>query len=141
MFPYSSRGVAAAQHLGEIAYQWRNYTAVGAIGPDISFCFQTSKAPPEMSYSTLLSGFVKYGSGSTKTSWKSGRSGLNLQLPVLEIVESNQRASTEELGQALQELAGAIMNAIIDLITKLWDCSGLPTSGVPQGPKRTLFLV
>jgi hypothetical protein len=133
-------GIAAAQHLGEIAYQWRNYTAVGAIGPDIFFLLPDFKGTT----GNVLLHFVEW----IREVWEwidenfmekwekwaepaiTGAGNLLNQI-------SGQ--VLEELGQALQELAGAIMNAIIDLITKLWDWFGLLTSGVPQGFEESAF--
>src|SRR6266498_2868740 len=37
-------GAAAAQQLGEMAHKWRNYLALGALGPDIAFLLPDFKS-------------------------------------------------------------------------------------------------
>jgi Zinc dependent phospholipase C len=133
-------GAAAAQQLGELCHQWRNYVALGAIGPDIFFLLPDFKAGTgnvllhvvdwvrevyEVIDSDFLSKFEKWiGPVSSGAG---------------DILNHVSGDVIGEIGQALQELGAAVQSAVLDLITRLWDWFGVLTSGVPQGFGDTAF--
>jgi len=123
-----------AQSLGELAHTWRNYLALGAIGPDIFFLlpdFKGDKGNVLLTvtnwvlsvWDTIDSEFV--------SKWEKWAQ------PAIDGVGDVLNQATggvlAEPGQALQELSSAITDAILELVTQLYDWFGLLTSGVPQG--------
>ncbi len=129
-----------AQHLGEIAHEWRNYLAAGAIGPDIFFLLPDFKGDTGnvlltvtnwvlSVWDTLDSEFV--------SKWEKWAQ------PAIDGVGDVLNQATggvlAELGQALQELSSAITDAVLDLLSQLYDWFGLLTSGVPQGFDDSAF--
>ncbi|MDA8437770.1 MAG: zinc dependent phospholipase C family protein [Propionibacterium sp.] len=129
-----------AQGLGDLAHTWRNYLAAGAIGPDIFFLlpdFKGDKGNVLLTvtnwvlsvWDTLDSEFV--------SKWETWAQ------PAIDGVGNVLNQTTggvlAQLGQAMQELSSAITDAIIELLTQLYDWFGLLTSGVPQGYGDSAF--
>lgn len=133
-------GPQHAKELGEIAHKWRNYLALGAIGPDIFFLLPDFKSET----GNVLLHFVDWVRDvyevideqflSKWEKWFGPVSSGNGQ-----ILNNLTGGVLAEIGQAFQELSKALQDAIFDLIIKLWDWFGLLTSGVPQGFKETAF--
>jgi len=133
-------GAAAAQTLGQNAYKWRNYLAAGAIGPDIFFMLPDFKGTT----GNVLLHLVDW----VRDVWewidenfmeKWDKWAAPAISGVGDILNSMSGGVLAQLGQALEELAGVIKNAVISLITKLWDWFGLLTSGVPQGFEESAY--
>lgn len=129
-----------AQSLGDLAHTWRNYLAAGAIGPDIFFLlpdFKGNKGNVLLTvtnwvlsvWDTLDSEFI--------SKWeKWAQPAID---GVGDVLNQMSGGVLAELGQALQEIAAAITDAILELITQLYDWFGLLTSGVPQGYGDSAF--
>ncbi|WP_345800297.1 zinc dependent phospholipase C family protein [Microbacterium sp. AZCO] len=130
-FPVSA---ADAQTIGEHCHTWRNYLALGSLGPDVFY---------------LLPDFKN-------TTGQVIRQVVQWALDVWEIVDSefvgkwenwidpistnnSQLASqltgglSTQLAQVLDELTSAIMSAFKGLLAEMGDWFGVLTSGVPQG--------
>ena len=123
-----------AQQIGEICHTWRNYLALGSLGPDLFY---------------LLPDFKN-------TTGQVIRQVVQWCLDVWEVVDSefvgkwekwidpistnnSQLASqltgglSTQLAQVLDELTSAIMSAFTGLLAQMGDWFGVLTSGVPQG--------
>ncbi|GAA4491664.1 zinc dependent phospholipase C family protein [Microbacterium panaciterrae] len=130
-FPVSA---AQAQVIGEHCHTWRNYLALGSLGPDVFY---------------LLPDFKN-------TTGQVIRQVVQWALDVWEVVDSafigkwekwidpistnnSQLASqltgglSTQLAQVLDELTSAIMTAFKGLLAEMGDWFGVLTSGVPQG--------
>src|SRR6266498_1789222 len=133
-------GAAAAQQLGEMAHKWRNYLALGALGPDIAFLLPDFKSET----GNVLLHFVEWVRDVYEPLDEQFLSKFEKWIgPVSsgagDILNHVSGDVLAEIGQLMQELAGALQDAILDLITRLWDWFGLLTSGVPQGFGDTAF--
>jgi hypothetical protein len=122
-----------AQELGEICHTWRNYLALGAIGPDMFYLLPDFHSPGGVLLNVVewirdvyealddqfLGAWNKYvdpvGKGAEDLA--NGVSGQVL----------------DELRQTYDGLAEALKLAVVDLLAHQWDWFGLFTSGVPQG--------
>ncbi|HEX2705440.1 MAG TPA: hypothetical protein VHM65_06750, partial [Candidatus Lustribacter sp.] len=123
-----------ARDIGEMCHTWRNYLALGSLGPDLFY---------------LLPDF-------TNTKGAVLRQVVKWCLDVWEVVDStfvstwekwidpistnsSQLASqltgglSSQLAQVLDELTSAIMSAFTGLLAQMGDWFGILTSGVPQG--------
>lgn len=133
-------GAAAAQQLGEMAYQWRNYLAAGAIGPDIFFLlpdFKGTTGNVLLHFVEWLREVWEWLDENFMEKWEKWAEPAITGAGDLLNQMSGQLLG--ELGQALQELSAAIQNAILDLLIKVWDWFGLLTSGVPQGFEESAY--
>lgn len=133
-------GVPNAQALGELCYKWRNYLAAGAIGPDIFFLLPDFKG----STGNVLLTFVRWFREvfeiiDEKFMAKWEKWAEPALTGVGDVLNQISGGMLQEIGQALQELAAAIKDAIIDLIAQLWDWFGILTSGVPKGYADSAF--
>jgi len=133
-------GVAAAQSLGQNAYKWRNYLAAGAIGPDIFFMLPDFKGTT----GNVLLHLVDWGrevwewlDKNFMSKWEKWAEPAITGIG--DILNGLTGGLLNELGQALAELAAAIKDAVLNLLTKLWDWFGILTSGVPQGFEESAF--
>jgi hypothetical protein len=125
---------ADAQALGELAHTWRNYLAAGAIGPDIFFLLPDYKG----NVGNVLLTFVEWYrevwdviDEDFMSAWeKWAEPAISGQGEVLNQITGGVLS---ELGDAMSSLTSAIKDAIIELLTKLFDWFGVLSSGVPQG--------
>jgi hypothetical protein len=129
-----------AQALGDLAHTWRNYLAAGAIGPDIFFLlpdFKGDKGNVLLSVSNWVLSVWDVLDSEFVSKWEKWAQ------PAIDGVGDVLNQATggvlAELGQALQEISSAIMDAVLELVTQLYDWFGLLTSGVPQGFADSAF--
>ena len=132
--PGSGLTPAQAARVGEICHTWRNYLAIGALGPDLFYLlpdFTDGKGVVIRQVvrwaldvwaeidATFISRWEKWiGPISTNSS---------------QLASQLTGGLSNQLGQILDELSGAIMNAFKGLLTGMGDWFGVLTSGVPQG--------
>jgi hypothetical protein len=139
-FPGGPEAVQAVRELGEVAHTWRNYLAVGALGPDLFFLLPDFKGD----MGNALLHFVDW----TREVWEDIDETIverweTWVQPILDndddFIDGLSGGSLHQIGQALEELTAAIRNAFLDLLARLWDWFGLLTSGVPSGYSETAF--
>ena len=129
-FPIS---VSEAQALGEVCHTWRNYLALGSLGPDVFYLL------PDFSNTKgcVLRQVVKWSLDVWEQidsefigKWEKWISPIS--------TNSSQLASqltgglSNQLAQVLDEVTTAIMSAFKGLLAQMGDWFGVLTSGVPQ---------
>lgn len=127
-------GAQRAKQLGNISYKWRNYLALGAIGPDIFYLLPDFKPPFGNDLMAIINWYLQVWStfeDLVLKSWdKYAQPAVRGQGAILNQVTGGL---LREIGQAHQELASALKDLVIDVAAHLWDWFGIFSSGVPQG--------
>ena len=130
-FPIGKDG---AIDLGEIAYKWRNYLAAGALGPDIFFLLPDFSGDKGNVLRTIIDWIRDVWEVLDEEFLKRWN---EWAAPVISgvgnVINQISGGVAREIGTMLQELAELIKDAILGLLTKLYDWFGLLTSGVPKG--------
>src|SRR5580765_2919441 len=131
---------AEAQRLGELCHTWRNYLAVGALGPDLFYLLPDFKEPVgsvlmhvvtwlldtwEVIDSQLIGPYEDW-FGSTSSNDADLTNGLTSGL-------------AGQIGAAMDELSSAMFAALEGLVTRFHDLFGILTSGPPQGVAESAF--
>jgi hypothetical protein len=131
---------ADAQAAGEAAHTWRNYLALGAIGPDIFFLLPDFKGNTGNVLLTvtewILSTWDEIDEEFVSKWEKWAEPAID---GVGDVLNQMSGGVLNELGEALQEISSAITDAIMALVTKLYDWFGLLSSGVPQAYGDSAF--
>lgn len=131
---------AEAARLGALAHTWRNYLAVGALGPDLFFMLPDFKAPLGSPLLNVAEWVLDV--------WEEVESLILDPLdewlgPVgannSDLLAAFTGGVSTELAFAMDELMGAIQSEIMSLLTRMRDLFGLLTSGVPQGLEESAF--
>lgn len=125
---------AQATQVGEICHTWRNYLAVGALGPDLFYLLPDFKN----GIGVVIRQVVRWAldvweeiDATFVSRWEKWIGPIS--------TNSSQLASqltgglSTQLAQILDELTGAIVNAFKGLLAEMGDWFGVLTSGVPQG--------
>lgn len=127
-------GTGEAQALGNIAHKWRNYLAIGSLGPDLFYLLPDFKPP--------WSNFIL-----TTVTWVLEAWELVDDLFVgsweewMGPIGANESALTSQLtgglsnqlAQALDEVCAAALNAVLGVASRFGDIFGFLKSGPPQG--------
>lgn len=121
--------------LGDIAYKWRNYLALGALGPDIFFLLPDFTNPLlRNDVSTIVYWVRDQWDVLDKVFMKSwdqyARPAVNGQGSILNSISGGV---INEIGQAQKELSAAMQDLVLDIAVHLWDWFGILGSGVPSG--------
>ena len=121
--------------LGDIAYKWRNYLALGTLGPDIFFLLPDFAKPLlRNDVSTIVYWVRDQWDVLDKLFMKSwdqyARPAVNGQGSIL---NSLTGGVINEIGQAQKELSAAMQDLVLDIAVHLWDWFGILGSGVPSG--------
>ncbi len=132
--------VTHAREMGEICYTWRNYLAIGSVGPDMFYLL------PDFSNKTgvVIRNVMKWvlevwgeidEQYVTKwEKWITPASTNNSQL-----ASQLTGGLSNQIGQVLDELSAAVVSALEGLVGEMGDWFGLLTSGVPQGVGTDAF--
>ncbi|MGY1684991.1 zinc dependent phospholipase C family protein [Geodermatophilus sp. SYSU D00867] len=131
---------AEAQRLGDLAYKWRNYLALGALGPDLFYLLPDFKAPhggPLLSVADWIFGVWTTVEDHILGPWDKwmGPVGANDSAIAAQLTGG----LSKQIGQAVDLLSGAVTNAILTLPTRAVDIFGQLTSGPPQGFAESAF--
>ncbi|MGV8910820.1 MAG: zinc dependent phospholipase C family protein [Propionicimonas sp.] len=123
-----------ARAIGEHCHTWRNYLALGSLGPDVFYLL------PDFKNTTgqVIRQVVKWAldvwevvDGEFVSKWEKWIDPIS--------TNNSQLASqltgglSTQLAQVLDELTSAIMSAFKGLLAEMGDWFGILTSGVPQG--------
>ncbi|HLY84014.1 MAG TPA: zinc dependent phospholipase C family protein, partial [Acidimicrobiales bacterium] len=136
--------VAEAKHIGEICHRWRNYLAIGAIGPDLFYML------PD--YANDKNGDRKGATIREVLLWVIGLwDGLDpiikwwddtfgaLSTNNAQLVSQLTAGIADQLTQILSELSSAITKAFEGLIAASGDIFGIFSCGPPQAYKNDAF--
>lgn len=131
---------ADATRLGEVAHRWRNYYAIGALGPDLFYLlpdFKKGASNVLLSVVDWLLKEWKIVDDLFVGSWEKwmGPVGANDS----DLTAQLTGGLSNQIAQGLDEIAAAGFNAVVSLISRLNDWFGLLTSGVPQGLGDSAF--
>jgi len=133
-------GPGEAKALGELAHKWRNYLAVGALGPDLFYLLPDFKKEAGNVLLSVAKWVLDEWSVIDEMfvgSWEKwmGPVGANDS----DLTAQLTGGLSNQLGQAMDEISSAEFNAIVSLASRLNDWFGLLTSGVPQGLADSAF--
>jgi hypothetical protein len=129
-----------AHNLGEIAHKWRNYLALGAVGPDIAALFPDFKPPVGSVLSTFLHWYIDvfdvFDQKFMEPWEKYAEPALTGEGDILNAATGDVMS---EISGALLTLAAALRDAILDVFAMSYDWFGLLQSGVPQGVDESAY--
>ncbi len=130
-FPIST---GQARAIGEHCHTWRNYLALGSLGPDVFYLL------PDFKNTTgqVIRQVVKWAldvwevvDGEFVSKWEKWISPItHEQLPAR--IAAHRWPAPRSSAQVLDELTSAIMSAFKGLLAEMGDWFGILTSGVPQ---------
>ncbi|MFB7470024.1 hypothetical protein [Kitasatospora sp. NPDC056184] len=133
-------GVADAQEIGEVCHTWRNYLALGSLGPDLFYLL------PDFADTTGC--VIRQVVGWALDVWEEiDHEFVSKWEKWIGPISTNasQLASqltgglSNQLAQVLDELTAAVMKAFEGLLAQMGDWFGALTSGVPQGYGDSAF--
>ena len=135
-------GYAAGQakDAGDNARKWRNYLAIGALGPDLFYLLPDFKKDAGNVLLTVINWTLDAWSTIDDLfvgSWEKweGPVGAN----AADLTNALSLGLSSQLSQALSEINAAELNLIETLVTRLHDWFGELTSGPPQGLADSAF--
>ncbi len=125
---------AEARDIGEHCFTWRNYLAIGSLGPDLFYLL------PDFANTrgTVIRQVVQWALDVWQVvdnefvgRWEQWIGPISTNQSQL----SSQLTGglSNQLAQVLEELTGAVMSAFEGLLAEMGDWFGILTSGVPQG--------
>src|SRR5205823_13139885 len=132
---FSQKTADDLKQLGDTAYTWRNYLALGALGPDIFFLLPDFTNPIlRDDVSTIVYWVRDQWDVMDKLFLKSwdqyAKPAVRGQGDILDNISGGL---VSEIGKAQKELAAAMQDMVLDIATHLWDWFGVLGSGVPSG--------
>jgi hypothetical protein len=125
---------ADARELGEICHTWRNYLALGSLGPDLFYLlpdFADTKGcviRQVVAWVTKVWEEIDHTFVSRWEKWIEPISDNSAQL-----ASQLTGGLSQQLAEILDELTSAVMEAFKGLLADMGDWFGVLTSGVPQG--------
>ena len=126
--------------LGDVAHKWRNYLALGAVGPDIAALFPDFRPPTGSVIANVLEWYLEVWDvidARFLEPWdKYAAPSLSGFGPIL---DSFTGGTLHEIGLALQNLSASIKGALVDMLARSDDWFSKLQSGVPQGVEESLF--
>ena len=122
------------EDLGELAHTWRNYLAIGSLGPDLFFLLPDFQSP----YANVLLSVTQWLLGRWDDvdqlfvgSWDKLAGPVNAN--AADLAAQLTGGLSEQLAQITDELNAAKLDVVLDFMSRLDDWFGQLTSGVPQG--------
>lgn len=131
---------AELERVGLICHRWRNYLALGALGPDLFYML------PDFSGTkgTVIRNVIKWSmdvwsviDAEFVSKWDRWVGPISNNTSA--IIAQIDGGVLNMLGQALNNLAASVVTAIKGLVTSMGDWFGVLTSGVPQGYGDSAF--
>ena len=125
---------ADAMRLGGIAHTWRNYYAIGALGPDLFYLLPDYKKDAGNVLLSIVNWSLKEWQVIDDLfvgSWEKwmGPVGANDS----DLTAQLSGGLSNQLAQAMDEISATEFNVVLSLISRMGDWFGMLTSGVPQG--------
>ncbi len=131
---------AEATELGEICHRWRNYLAVGSLGPDLFYLlpdFANTKGCVIRQVIQWALEVWREIDAEFVSKWEKWIEPISTNAS--QLASQLTGGLSAQLGQILDELAAAIMNAFKGLLAQMADWFGILTSGPPQGFDNDAF--
>jgi hypothetical protein len=131
---------AEAQRLGALARTWRNYLAVGSLGPDLFYLLPDFKAP----FGGPLLGVADWVLNAWDTVERLLIGPMDRWLGPVGANNSDLAAQltgglSRQIGMALEEVTAIILKVLPTAVTRSTDVFGRLTSGIPQGVGESAF--
>lgn len=133
-------GVGEARQLGEICHTWRNYLALGALGPDLFYLLPDFADTKGCVIRQVVQWVIDVWSeidAEFVSKWERWIEPITTNAS--QLASQLTGGLSNQLGQILNEFAAAIMNAFKGLLAQMGDWFGVLTSGVPQGYDNDSF--
>jgi hypothetical protein len=124
---------AEAQALGEVCHTWRNYLALGSLGPDLFYMlpdFANTKGCVIRQVVQWALDVWEVIDAEFVSKWEKWIEPVSTNAS--QLASQLTGGLSAQLGQILNELASAIMTAFKGLLATMGDWFGVLTSGVPQ---------
>jgi hypothetical protein len=131
---------AEARRLGALARTWRNYLAVGALGPDLFYLLPDFKKP----VGGPLLGVADWVLNAWETVERIFLGPMDRWLgPVgannTDLATQLTGGLSRQIAMALEDASGILLKVLATAITRSTDVFGILTSGVPQGLGDSAF--
>jgi hypothetical protein len=126
--------IQEAKDLGEICHTWRNYLALGSLGPDLFYMLPDFADTRGCVIRQVVQWVIDVWSeidSEFVSKWEKWIGPINTNASQLASQLTGGLAN--QLGQILDELSAAIMTAFKGLLAQMGDWFGVLTSGPPQG--------
>ena len=133
-------GPGQARAAGDNARKWRNYLAIGALGPDLFYLLPDFKKDAGNILLTVISWALDEWSKLDELfvgSWEKWNGPVAAN--DADLTNALSLGLSSQLSQALSEINAAEMNLVETMITRLHDWFGELTSGPPQGLADSAF--
>lgn len=127
-------GVAEAQDLGEVCHTWRNYLALGSLGPDLFYLLPDFADTKGCVIRQIVQWALDVWAGIDAafiSKWEKWISPVSTNAS--QLASQLTGGLSNQLAQVLDELTAAVMSAFKGLLAQMGDWFGVLTSGVPQG--------
>lgn len=124
---------AEAQDLGEVCHTWRNYLALGSLGPDLFYMLPDFKNGEGAVIRQVIQWALDVWEeidAEFVSKWEKWIDPVSTNAS--QLASQLTGGLSAQLGQILNELTSAIMTAFQGLLASMGDWFGVLTSGVPQ---------
>lgn len=131
---------AEAQQIGELCHTWRNYLALGALGPDLFYMlpdFANTKGCVIRQVVQWALDVWEVVDAEFVSRWEKWIEPITTNAS--QLASQLTGGLSAQLGQILNEFAAAIMTAFKGLLATMGDWFGVLTSGPPQGYGEEAF--
>jgi hypothetical protein len=131
---------AEAQALGEVCHTWRNYLALGSLGPDLFYLLPDFADTRGCVIRQIVQWAIDVWEeidAAFVSKWEKWIGPVSTNASQLASQLTGGLAN--QLGQILDELTAAVMSAFQGLLAQMGDWFGILTSGVPQGYDNESF--
>ncbi|GAB3900698.1 hypothetical protein GCM10029964_088440 [Kibdelosporangium lantanae] len=129
-----------AQALGEVCHTWRNYLALGSLGPDLFYLLPDFANTRGCVLRQVIQWVIDVWSvidAQFVGKWEKWIDPI--QTNDAQLAGQLKGGLSNQLGAILDELSAAIMSAFEGLLAQMGDWFGVLTSGVPQGYGNDAF--
>jgi len=136
-FPIS---VGEAQDLGEVCHTWRNYLALGALGPDLFYLLPDFADTRGCVIRQIVQWAIDVWAeidAEFISKWEKWIAPIDTNAS--QLASQLTGGLSNQLAQILNELTAAVMSAFKGLLAQMGDWFGILTSGVPQGYGNDAF--
>lgn len=129
-----------ARRLGELCHTWRNYLAVGALGPDLFYLLPDYKAPVGSTLMHTVTWLLDTWEVIDDSvvgpyeDWFGSQSANDADL-----TNGLTSGLSGQIAAAMDQISGAMWSALEGLVTRFHDLFGILTSGPPQGVAESAF--
>jgi hypothetical protein len=123
-----------AQKWGDICHRWRNFLAIGAVGPDMFYLLPDYAGPPGNMVLSFFTQLIKVWGILDEQfigSWEKWMGPVTAN--EADLINLFNGGFSNQIAQGIDEINSALLNVELTLVTRATDWFGKLTSGVPQG--------